>query len=235
MLTLERIAAAYGLSRVLNEVSLTVGRGEIVALLGRNGAGKSTLLRAIVGLHPVAAGRIVFADVDLTAFAPFARARSGMGYVPQGRGIFPHLTVRENLRMGLAARFGRGEAQSAQLPDYIFDLFPTLAALSERQGGLLSGGEQQQLAIARALASKPTLLLLDEPTEGLQPSIVQDIQAALKRIRRELNVAMLLVEQYLDFAWSIADRFYVIQRGSMVAEGQTHERAADSVAHLLSV
>jgi urea transport system ATP-binding protein len=235
MLTLERVGAAYGLSRVLSEISLSVGRGELVTLLGRNGAGKSTLLRTIAGLHPAAAGRVIFAGADITGLVPYERARRGIGYVPQGRGIFPHLTVRENLRLGLAARFGRGEGRNARLPDHVFDLFPVLARLSERKGGLLSGGEQQQLAIARALATKPALLLLDEPTEGLQPSIVQDIQAALKRIRRELNVAMLLVEQYLDFAWSVADRFYVIQRGSMATEGNTRERAADTVAHLLSV
>jgi urea transport system ATP-binding protein len=235
MLTLEQVGAGYGLSRVLNDVSLRVGPGELVTMLGRNGAGKTTLLRTIVGLHPVAAGKVTFAGNDVTGMMPHARARSGIGYVPQGRGIFPHLTVRENLRLGLAARFGRGEGRGAKLPDYIFDLFPVLARLSERKGGLLSGGEQQQLAIARALASKPTLLLLDEPTEGIQPSIVQDIQAALKRIRCELNVAMLLVEQYLDFAWSIADRFYVIQRGSIAAAGDTRECSADSVAHLMSV
>jgi urea transport system ATP-binding protein len=235
MLTLERLGAAYGLSRVLGEISLSVGPGELVTLLGRNGAGKTTLLRTIAGLHPAAAGRIMFAGADITGLAAYQRARRGIGYVPQGRGIFPHLTVRENLRMGLAARTGREQAPSRGLPDEIFDLFPVLARLANRKGGLLSGGEQQQLAIARALATKPTLLLLDEPTEGLQPSVVQDIRAALKRIRRELNVAMLLVEQYLDFAWSVADRFYVIQRGSMAAEGNTRDHHAETVAHLLSV
>jgi len=235
MLKLEGLSAAYGMSRVLYDIGLSVGPGESVTLLGRNGAGKTTLLRTIVGLHPESGGKIIFDGEDITLLSPCERARRGVGYVPQGRGIFPHLTVEENLRMGLAALSHREKAASRSIPEHIYDLFPVLRRLLARKGGVLSGGEQQQLAIARALVTRPKLLVLDEPTEGIQPSIVQQIDDAIKTIQRELKISILLVEQFLDFVWSIADRFYVLRRGGIADQGCTRERAPGSVVHLLGV
>lgn len=233
MLKLTAVSASYGKSRVLDAIHLSVGAGESVSLLGRNGVGKTTLLRTIVGHHTVASGSIAFLDEDVTSQPAYRRARRGIGYVPQGRGIFPHLTVEENLRLGAAGspKSTKGEA----VPDYIFELFPVLRRVGQRKGGVLSGGEQQQLAIARAMVAQPKLLILDEPTEGIQPSIVQQIEESLREIRTRLRVAILLVEQYLDFAWSIADRFYVMGRGQIVLEGNPRESDPSSVHHLLSV
>ena len=233
MLSLNAVSAAYGKSPVLRGVDLTVGPGESVSLLGRNGVGKTTLLRTIVGHHPATSGSIVFLGDDVTAQPAFKRARRGIGYVPQGRGIFPHLTVDENLRLGAAGSLKSPAADS--IPSWIFELFPVLRRVGQRKGGVLSGGEQQQLAIARALIAQPKLLILDEPTEGIQPSIVQQIEESLREIRTRLKVAILLVEQYLDFAWSIADRFYVMRRGQIVLEGDPRESDPSSVHHLLSV
>jgi urea transport system ATP-binding protein len=230
MLALDGIGAAYGSSQVLSDVGLAIGAGEAVALLGRNGAGKTTLMRTIVGLHAANAGRIAFAGEDLTTLRPYARARRGIAYVPQGRGIFPHLSVAENLALGKAAASAR---HGPSVP--VEDFFPTLGRLRDRAGGVLSGGEQQQLALARALVSAPRVLLLDEPTEGIQPSIVQAIEAVLQRVRAEFGIAILLVEQHLDFAWSLAERYYVMQRGRIVREGATAAESPDAVAHLLSV
>ncbi len=232
MLSLTNVSAAYGKSRVLNGIHLSVAAGESVSLLGRNGVGKTTLLRTIVGHHAAASGSIAFLDEEVTHQPAYRRARRGIGYVPQGRGIFPHLTVDENLRLGAAASPG---AKGESIPAYVFELFPILRRVGQRKGGVLSGGEQQQLAIARALISQPKLLILDEPTEGIQPSIVQQIEASLREIRNRLKVAILLVEQYLDFAWSIADRFYVMRRGQIVLEGDPRESDPSSVHHLLSV
>jgi urea transport system ATP-binding protein len=233
MLTLEGIGAAYGLSQVLSDIGLSVDAGEAVALLGRNGVGKTTLLRTIVGLHPANAGTMRFGDVELTKLPPYRRARRGIGYVPQGRGIFPHLTVEENLRLGTTAVAGRA-GDGFALAD-VYALFPTLARLRTRAGGVLSGGEQQQLALGRALLGMPNVLLLDEPTEGIQPSIVAEIEEVLRTIRRERGIALLLVEQHLDFAWSVADRYYVMQRGTVVRSGTTVTDSPDEVAPLLSV
>jgi urea transport system ATP-binding protein len=233
LLNAKDISAAYGKSRVLEGVNLTIAPGESVSLLGRNGVGKTTLLRTVIGHHPVSSGSITFLREDVTRRPAYLRARRGIGYVPQGRGIFPHLTVNENLRLGAAAspKFTGNES----IPSYIFELFPVLSRVGQRKGGVLSGGEQQQLAIARAMVSQPKLLILDEPTEGIQPSIVQQIEESLREIRTRLKVAILLVEQYLDFAWSIADRFYVMRRGRIVLEGNPRESDPSSVHHLLSV
>jgi urea transport system ATP-binding protein len=235
LLTLEQVGAAYGNSPVLTGVQLEVGAGEAVTLLGRNGVGKTTLLRTIAGLHPATAGRIVFEGEDITAMPAYQRARRGISLVPQGRGIFPHLTVEQNLILGLSALVDRKTEEQKEIPPHIYEMFPALARMRLRRGGVLSGGEQQQLAIGRALVSRPRLLMLDEPTEGIQPSIVQQIGEALTRICAELKIAVLLVEQFLEFAWSIADRYYIMQRGQMVSSGGTRAGSSESVAHLLSV
>jgi urea transport system ATP-binding protein len=235
MLTLEGVSAAYGLSRVLYGLNLDCGPGEAAVLLGRNGAGKTTLLRTIVGLHRVSEGKILFAGENVAHLPAFARARRGIGYVAQGRRIFPHLTVEENLRLGLAALGSRGRDAERSIPSHIYELFPALADLRARKGGVLSGGEQQQLAIGRALVTRPRLLILDEPTEGIQPSIVQQIEAALQTIRRELKIALLLAEQYLEFAWSVTDRFFVLRRGRLQEQGTTRDRDSDTVAHLVGI
>jgi urea transport system ATP-binding protein len=229
MLKVEAVSASYGKSPVLDSIDMSIAPGESVTLLGRNGVGKSTLLRTIVGHHPVTGGSISFFGEDVTRSPSYRRARQGIAYVPQGRGIFPHLTVDENLHLGAAAGAGEG------VPDHIFELFPVLRRVGQRKGGVLSGGEQQQLAIARAMVSKPKLLILDEPTEGIQPSIVQQIEETLIEVRKQLKIGILLVEQYLDFAWSIGDKFYVMRRGQIVATGNPRESDPSSVQHLLTV
>jgi len=234
MLTLNDVSASYGLSPVLSAIGLTVNSGEAVALLGRNGVGKTTLLRTIIGLHATRGGSIAFDDKPIATLPAFRRARLGIGYVPQGRGIFPQMTVEENLAMGASGLGGRSTVSKGGF-DNVYELFPTLGRLRARKGGVLSGGEQQQLALGRALVSEPRLLLLDEPCEGIQPSIVQEIEAVLQTVRRELGIALLLVEQHLDFAWSIAERYYVMQRGTVVAAGATATDSTDDIVGLLSV
>jgi urea transport system ATP-binding protein len=229
MLAIEGLDAAYGESQVLWGVNLSVRAGSIVCLMGRNGVGKTTLLKAAMGLLPVRGGRLVFDGTEVTRWSPDRRARAGMGYVPQGREIFPHLTVAENLRM---AQLGCGRA--ATLDDALA-LFPALERLLGRKGGVLSGGEQQMLAIGRALLTRPKLLMLDEPTEGIQPSIILEIEEAIRRIRDELGLAVLLVEQYLDFAERLADAYVIMAKGSVVAAGAAADLRSDSLRRHLAV
>lgn len=226
-------SATYGESPVLWDVHLEVRDGEAVCLLGRNGVGKTTLLRGIMGLHPLSRGTVWFGEENLTSLPPYLRARRGLAYVPQGRGILPHLTVEENLRVAAAAA-GAGKDQAERL-ERIGERFPSLRPLWRRKGGFLSGGEQQLLAIARALVMCPKVLLLDEPTEGIQPSLVEEIRRILRQVREEDGIGLLLVEQYLEFAWSLGDRYYVLQKGRVVDEGTTRNTPPQAVAHLLSV
>jgi len=229
MLSVEALDAGYGGSQILWNVDLTVPTGQVVCLMGRNGVGKTTLLKTIMGLLPARGGRIVFDGVDVTRWSPDRRARAGVGYVPQGREIFPHLTVEENLRMSL---LGCGRARDLE---EALALFPMLRRLLGRKGGVLSGGEQQMLAIGRALLTRPKLLMFDEPTEGIQPSIVLEIEEAIRRIRTELGLAVLLVEQYLDFAERLADAYVIMAKGAVVAEGPTAQLRLETVRHHLAV
>jgi urea transport system ATP-binding protein len=216
-------------------VSLAVDRAEAVALLGRNGVGKTTLLKTVLGHLSLKSGRVVYRGRDITRLAPHHRARLGIGYVPQGRGIFPFLTVEENLKTGLAALAGRLHPRAQRIPEAVFELFPILWVLRAKRAGALSGGQQQQLAIARALVGLPDLLLLDEPTEGIQPTVVEKIQEALLWIRSELRIALLVVEQNLDFVWGFAQRFYVMDRGQVVMGGKVREANPETVAQMVSL
>jgi len=230
MLTVQNLNQYYGGSHIVRDVSFAVAPGEITVLLGRNGVGKTTLLRTLMGLVPAKSGRILFGQRDVTDAKPEVRASAGIGYVPQGREIFGRLTVEENLEMGLATR-GRG----AELPPRIFEMFPVLKQMLRRRGGDLSGGQQQQLAIGRALAMGPKLLILDEPTEGIQPSIIKDIERAVRTLAASGEMAILLVEQYYDFAKSLADQYLVMERGEIVARGAGADMDRDGVRGLLSV
>ena len=229
MLSVSRLDVAYGQSQVLWDVDLDVRAGELVCLMGRNGVGKTTLLKTAMGLLPARRGRVSFDGTEITGWSPDRRARAGIGYVPQGREIFPRLTVEENLRMAL---LGTGRATALDEP---LELFPALAPLLRRQGGVLSGGEQQMLAIGRALLTKPKLLMLDEPTEGIQPSIILAIEEALRRIKRELGLAILLVEQYLDFAERLADKYVIMAKGAVVASGAARDLRVETVRRHLAV
>ena len=215
MLTVENVHLYYGASHALRGVSLAARKGRVTCVLGRNGVGKTSLLRAILGLEPVRSGRIVWEDRALDAKAPYERARAGIGNVPQGREIFPRLSVQENLRTGFAA----APRDQRAVPAEVFELFPLLKDMLRRRGGDLSGGQQQQLAIARALVTRPRLLLLDEPTEGIQPSIIRQIGEVICRLAAQSEMAILLVEQYLDFAREVADDLLVMDRGQVVVAG----------------
>src|SRR3990170_2171284 len=212
MLDVNTIDLHYGAAQALRAVSLSAEPGKVTCVLGRNGVGKTSLLRALIGQHPASAGTIVWEGEDITALRPVERARRGIGYVPQGREIFPLLTVQENLETGYAP------LQRAErfIPDDVFSLFPVLGDMLRRRGGDLSGGQQQQLAIGRALVMRPRLLLLDEPTEGIQPSIIKDIARAIGYLRGLGRMAIVLVEQYLDFARELGDHFAVMERGAIV-------------------
>jgi urea transport system ATP-binding protein len=231
MLKVEKLNVYYGESHILRDVDLEVRPGQVVCLMGRNGVGKTTLLKTITGRLAARSGRVSLGEREVTKLPSFKRARLGVGYAPQGREIFGQLTVWENLLIGLdGCRNG-----DRSVPEEIFELFPVLKQMLKRKGGDLSGGQQQQLAIGRALVSKPTLLLLDEPTEGIQPSIIQDIERAIRRIRERGTVGVLLVEQYLDFAKSLADAFAVMEKGEIVTRGPIAELTPDVIKRHLAV
>ena len=230
MLTVSNLNQFYGGSHILRNLTFEAPAGKVTALLGRNGVGKSTLLKTLMGLVPAKSGQVVFEGNNITAVKPYERVRAGMGYVPQGREIFPRLTVEENLQMGLASR-----PRGSRVPERIFQMFPVLRSMLRRRGGDLSGGQQQQLAIGRALAIGPRLLILDEPTEGIQPSIIKDIERAIRTLAESGEMAILLVEQYYDFARSLADQYLVMERGEIVARGAGADMDRDDVRRLLAV
>jgi urea transport system ATP-binding protein len=234
LLQVQGLNQYYGGSHILRDLSIEARVGEITVILGRNGMGKTTLLKSLMGVVGVKTGSVTLAGADISRLPAYERVRAGIGYVPQGREIFGRLTVDENLRMGLASRPGR-----TPLPPSLFELFPVLRQMIGRRGGDLSGGQQQQLAIARALAAGPRLLMLDEPTEGIQPSIIKDIGRALQKLAREgldgQPMAVLLVEQYYDFAEELADQYLVMERGEIVMRGRGADMQADGVKARLAI
>jgi urea transport system ATP-binding protein len=230
MLTISNLNQYYGGSHILRDLTFDVPDGKVTCLLGRNGVGKTTLLRTLMGVLPAKTGSVKFGDLDLTRAKSEDRARAGIGFVPQGREIFARLTVEENLEMGLATKDGK-----ARVPERIFEMFPVLRQMMGRRGGDLSGGQQQQLAIGRALAMGPKLLILDEPTEGIQPSIIKDIERVIRSLAATGEMAILLVEQYYDFAQSLADQYLVMERGEIVARGEGADMERDNVRGLLAV
>jgi len=232
MLNITQLNQFYGSSHTLRDVSFDVPTGKVTALLGRNGVGKTTLLKCLMGVVPVRSGKIDFLGEDITTASPHLRVRRGIGYVPQGREIFPRLTVEENLLMGMAS-LPKGSARD--IPSEIFDMFPVLKSMLRRRGGDLSGGQQQQLAIGRALAMKPKVLILDEPTEGIQPSIIKEIERVIRALSQRGDMAILLVEQYFDFARELADQFVILRRGEIVKRGVREEMDADSLRSYLIV
>jgi urea transport system ATP-binding protein len=231
MLTVSGINTFYGTSHILHDVSLQIGDGELIAVLGLNGAGKTTLLRSIMGVNPPRSGRIELLGTDITRMKSHDRNHLGISYVPQGRQIIPDLTVADNIRVAL---LGKG-MNGSQVPGLVFEYFPALKDITERKGGVLSGGQQQQLAIARALVQKPKLLLLDEPTEGLQPSVVEEIQEIIKRIQAERTCSVLLIEQRLDFVGDITQRFAILDTGHIVRQGSISELTDEVIRTHLQV
>ena len=234
LLQVANVETDIGGSRILRGVNLEVRAGELVALMGRNGVGKTTTLRSITGMRAVRSGSIIFDGKRIDKLPADARARAGIGYVPQGRDIFPHLTIEENLRVGLVVH-GRKGAEARDALDRVFTLFPVLKEMLPRKGGVLSGGQQQQLAIGRALLTNPKLLILDEPTEGIQPSIIDQIGDTLKVLKSDGTLAILLVEQYVDFCREIADRFYAMDRGVVTISGPIAALTDDVVKEHLQV
>ncbi|MFM7010703.1 MAG: urea ABC transporter ATP-binding subunit UrtE [Betaproteobacteria bacterium] len=232
MLDVQKVDQFYGTSHTLRGISLTVKRGECMALLGRNGVGKTTLLKCLMGVQSISSGSISFEGADISKLAPHARAKMGMAYVPQGREIFARLTVEENILMGMATK---SSVEARNIQEDIFELFPVLRTMLSRRGGDLSGGQQQQLAIARALVAQPKLIIFDEPTEGIQPSIIKDIGRVINLLRNRGDIAILLCEQYFDFARELADRFVVLSRGEVVATGDRSEMDSEEVKRHLSV
>ncbi|GAP34990.1 urea ABC transporter ATP-binding subunit UrtE [Piscinibacter sakaiensis] len=230
MLKADGLNQYYGGSHILRGVSLEARLGEVTVILGRNGVGKTTLLKSLMGVVPVKTGSVTLDGTDITRDVPYERVRQGMGYVPQGREIFGRLTVEENLRMGLAYKPGR-----TPIPAELFELFPILKQFMHRRGGDLSGGQQQQLAIARALAAGPKLLILDEPTEGIQPSIIKDIGRVIRMLADRKTMAIILVEQYYDFAAELADQYLVMERGEVIQRGRGADMEAEGVRQLMSI
>ena len=232
MLEVQQLNQYYGSSHTLRGINLSARKGECLALLGRNGVGKTTLLKCLMGVLPVAQGKVVLDGRDISRLAPHARARLGMAYVPQGRDIFARLTVEENLLMGMASKRGR---QAARIDPHVYELFPVLKEMLARRGGDLSGGQQQQLAIARALLAEPQLIIFDEPTEGIQPSVIKDIGRVISLLKQRGDMAIVLCEQYFDFARELADEFIVLSRGSVVASGKAEQMDGDDVKRHLAV
>jgi urea transport system ATP-binding protein len=230
MLIAKNINQYYGGSHILRDVSLAAQLGKITVLLGRNGVGKTTLLKSLMGLIPIKTGSIEFDGKAIHKATPYERARAGIGFVPQGREIFARLTVEENLRMGLASK-----SASTPIPPELYELFPVLKQMLGRRGGDLSGGQQQQLAIARALAAKPKLLILDEPTEGIQPSIIKDIGRVIRMLADRGDMAIILVEQYYDFAAELADDYLVMERGEFIARGAGKDMEANRVRQIVAI
>ncbi len=230
MLNVKNINQYYGGSHILRDVSLQAPIGKVTVILGRNGVGKTTLLKSLMGLVPIKTGSIELDGRPIQKFTPYERARAGIGFVPQGREIFGRLTVEENLQMGLAYK-----SASTPIPPELYGLFPVLKQMLGRRGGDLSGGQQQQLAIARALAAKPHVLILDEPTEGIQPSIIKDIGRVIRMLADRGDMAILLVEQYYDFAQELADQYVVMERGAVVASGLGKDMEANGVRRLVAI
>ncbi|MEL7213527.1 MAG: urea ABC transporter ATP-binding subunit UrtE [Pseudomonadota bacterium] len=231
MLTVENLTLHYGQSQILYDVSLTAQAGQVTAVMGTNGVGKTSLLKAISGRHPYSGGAIIVGDETLSHPSAFEAARAGIAYVPQGREVFPLMTVQENLQSGFACL----PKEAHTIPDKIFDLFPVLAEMKDRRGGDLSGGQQQQLAIARALITKPRVLLLDEPTEGIQPNIIQQIGRVIAQLRDEGDMAIVLVEQFFDFAYDLADEFVALNRGEVVLSDPKEKVTRDALMERVSI
>jgi urea transport system ATP-binding protein len=232
MLNVDKLNQYYGAAHTLRGVSLSVEKGQCLALLGRNGVGKTTLLKCLMGVLPVANGHISFEGADVTKLKPHERAHMGIAYVPQGREIFARLTVEENLLMGMATKSGKN---ASTIRGEVYELFPVLKEMLGRRGGDLSGGQQQQLAIARALLADPKLIILDEPTEGIQPSIIKDIGRVISLLRARGDIGILLCEQYFDFAHELADKFVVLSRGEVVASGSRDQMNSEDVKRHLAV
>jgi len=230
MLKVEGLNQYYGGSHILRNLSFEAALGEVTVILGRNGVGKTTLLKSLMGVVPVKTGTVQLDGQDITRATSYERVRRGIGYVPQGREVFNRLTVEENLRMGLAVKPG-----GTPIPAELFELFPVLKQMLHRRGGDLSGGQQQQLAIGRALAAGPKLLILDEPTEGIQPSIIKDIGRVIRMLAYRKTMAIVLVEQYYDFAAELADQYLVMERGEIIARGRGADMAADGVRQRMSI
>lgn len=230
MLEVKELGAWYGESNIIPSLTFSVPDKEIVCLVGRNGVGKSTTLKSLMGMVKTPTGSILFDGQEIIRKKTFERAARGIGYVPQGREIFPQLTVQENLELGLQVKGGKGK-----IDEDIYELFPIIKTFLNRKGGNLSGGQQQQLAIARALVSRPKLLILDEPTEGIQPSIIEDIAAAIQKVNKEFGITVLIVEQYLDFVLSVSDRYYVMDKGEITLGGLTKDASASEIQGKMSI